>query len=77
MIGELLDKIPEWIDFIIAGILVLYFIQILAGLFLMSEHLHYPKVKINDQEDQWTPIIWLPLRLYYVWFFTNKFNYKE
>ena len=77
MIGELLDKIPDWLNFIIVGIMVLHFIQIIAGLFAMSEAHHYPGVKINDEVDEWTPIVWLPLRLYYVLIFTDKLRYKE
>lgn len=77
MIGELLDKVPDWIHMIMAGIMVLYFIQIIIGLFAMSEANHYPRVKINDEVDEWSPIVWLPLRLYYVWIFTDKLKYIE
>lgn len=77
MIGEILDKLPDWILIILAIIMILYFVQIIVGLFLMSNHLHYPRIKINNDVDEWSSIVWLPLRLYFVWIFTDKLTYIE
>ena len=77
MIGDILDKVPDWIMMIIMGLIVLHWLQIVVGLFIMSEAQHFPKVKINKEVDEWTPIVWLPLKLYYVWIFTDKLTYVE
>lgn len=68
MIGHYLDMVPEWIMMIIAALMALYYIQIIAGICIMADHLKYPKIPISEFEKM---IIW-PFYLYYVSFFTDK-----
>jgi len=70
MIGRYLDMVPDWIMMIIAGLMFFYYIQIIVGLFIMSNHLKYPKIPIKEFEK----MIGAPLYLYYVLFFTKKLN---
>ena len=47
------------------------------GLFLMGNHFDYPKIKINDKVDEWSQLIGIPFRLYYIMFFTDKLDKKK
>lgn len=71
-LGYYLDKIPDWGCIILIIILTLYYCQIIVGLTMMSNHLNYPKIKINNKIDEWSSIVWIPLWLYYVLLFTDK-----
>jgi hypothetical protein len=77
MIGELLDKVPDWIHIIMAGLMFLYFFQIIVSLFLMSDSLHYPRMRNGKGVDEWDKLVWMPFRLYYIWIFTDKLKYIE
>ena len=71
MIGNYLDMVPDWIWFyIFTPLAVLYYVQILVGIFVMSDHLKYPEIPIVEFEK----MIALPFYLYYVLFFTKKLN---
>ena len=70
VLGNYLDMVPDWIMIIIGVLMLFYYIQIIVGLFLMSDHLNHPKIPIREFEK----MIFFPFYLYYVLFFTKKLN---
>ena len=76
-LGTFLDKLPDWWGILFMIFFGLYYVQILMGLFLMGNHFDYPKIKINDKVDEWSQLIGIPFRLYYIMFFTDKLDKKK